>query len=66
MKQEKQIDKNLEEQFQELFDKAKQLYPDIEDAVYILNNITAETADVRDYLNLTMQTPAEISNNRIE
>lgn len=55
----------LEDQFQELMDKAKQLYPDIDEAVATLNNITAQTSNLQDYLNLTMQTPAETSSNQI-
>lgn len=55
----------IEKQFQELLDKAKQLYPNIDEAVATLNNITAQTTNLQDYLNLTMQTPAETSNNQI-
>lgn len=55
----------IEKDFQELLDKAKQLYPNIEEVVYTLNNITAQTTNLQDYLNLTLQTPMEISNNQI-
>lgn len=56
---------NLEMQFQELVDMAKKLYPNIDDAVSILNNMTAQTTNLQDYLNLTIQTPSETSNNQI-
>lgn len=56
---------NFEDQFKELFEKAKQIYPDIEDSVATLNNITAKTTDVQDYLNLTMKAPSEMSSNQI-
>ena len=56
---------DLEIQFEELFFKAKSLYPDIEDSICTLNNITAKTTDLQDYLNLTTQTPNEISTNQI-
>jgi glutaredoxin 2 len=55
----------LEKQFQSLIDKAKQLYPNIEDTIATFNNITAQTASLQDYLNLTVQTPAETSSNKI-
>ena len=55
----------LEKQFQELADKAKELYPNIDEAISILNNITAETNNLQDYLNLTHQTLSESTNNQI-
>lgn len=55
----------IEKQFQELLDKAKELYPNIEEAVTTLNNMTAQTTNLQDYLNLTLQTPVETSNNQI-
>lgn len=55
----------IEKQFQELLDKARELYPNIDEAVATLNNMTAQTTNLQDYLNLTLQTPAETSNNQI-
>jgi len=55
----------IEKDFQELLDKAKQLYPNIDEVVSTLNNMTAQTTNLQDYLNLTLQTPMEISNNQI-
>lgn len=55
----------IEKQFQEILDRAKELYPNIDEAVSTLNNITARTINLQDYLNLTQQTPIETSNNQI-
>lgn len=55
----------IEEQFQELIDKANKLYPNMSETVVLLNNITAHTTFLQDYLNLTLQTPTETSNNQI-
>jgi hypothetical protein len=54
----------IEKEFQGLYDKAKELYPNIDEVVSTLNNMTAQTTNLQDYLNLTMQTPTEISNNQ--
>lgn len=63
--QEAQKQNPLEIQFQELIDKAKQLYPNIDEAISVITNITAQTTNLQDYLNLTNQTPAETSNNQV-
>lgn len=55
----------LEKQFQEMVEKAKQLYPDIENTLTTMDNITAQTTNLQDYLNLTNQTPSETSNNQV-
>ena len=55
----------LEKQFQDLIDKAKKLYPNIDDTIATFNNMTAQTASLQDYLNLTVQTPSETSSNKI-
>jgi hypothetical protein len=55
----------LEDQFQEMLDKARELYPDIDDTITTLNNMTSQTNNLQDYLNLTHQMPAETSNNQI-
>lgn len=65
MESNEQIKVLIEKQFQELLDKAKELYPNIDEAVATLNNMTAQTTNLQDYLNLTLQTPAETSNNQI-
>ncbi|HNY62748.1 MAG TPA: hypothetical protein PLH70_03830 [Bacteroidales bacterium] len=65
MKDNEQKKEVIEKQFQELLDKAKELYPDIDEAIATLNNMTAQTTNLQDYLNLTLQTPAETANNQI-
>ncbi len=55
----------IEKQFQDLVDKAKQMYPNIDDTISTFNNITAQTASLQDYLNLTVKTPSETSSNQI-
>jgi hypothetical protein len=56
---------HIELQYQEMLLKAKALYPSIDEAVETLNNITAQTISLQDYLNLTMQTPTSTSSNQI-
>jgi|WetSurMetagenome_2_1015567.scaffolds.fasta_scaffold121377_2 hypothetical protein len=55
----------LEKEYEALVEKARLLYPDIDLTLTTLNNMTAQTTDLQEYLNLTMQTPPEISSNRI-
>lgn len=55
----------LEKQFQKLVDKARKMYPNIDDTIATLDNITAQTNNLQDYLNLTIQTPSETSTNQI-
>lgn len=56
---------NLENQFQELFERAKAQYPDIEEIISISDNITSQTNEYREYLNLIEQTPLETSSNQV-
>ncbi|PGH40490.1 MAG: hypothetical protein CRN43_02640 [Candidatus Nephrothrix sp. EaCA] len=56
--------KTLEKQFQDLIDKARKLYPNIDDSISISDNMTIRTASLQDYLNLTFQTPSETSSNK--
>jgi hypothetical protein len=55
----------IEKQFHDLFDKAKLLYPDIDNDILSYTNTTASTERLQDYLNLTMQAPLEVSTNHI-
>lgn len=55
----------LQEQFAEMLEQAKQLYPNIEESMTTLSNITAETKSLQDFLNLTYQEPSEVSNNHV-
>lgn len=61
----KNKNEQLEKQFQELLEKAKLLYPDIEDSLTVMDNITAQTTNLEDFLNLINQTPVETSNNQV-
>jgi len=64
MKTKKQSKDCIEEQFQEMLIRAKELYPDIDITITTLEKITATTVNLHDYLNLTYQTPSEICNNQ--
>lgn len=55
---------SIEEQFQEMLTKARELYPDIDTSISMCTNIVAQTINLQDYLNLAYQTPSEISNNQ--
>lgn len=54
----------IEEQFQEMLTKARELYPDIDTTLSMCTNIVAQTINLQDYLNLAYQTPSEICNNQ--
>lgn len=56
---------NLNAQYEELLAKARALYPEIDEAIAEANNITAQTKQLEDFLNLMHQTPSETSNNQI-
>ncbi|MDR0603887.1 MAG: hypothetical protein LBG80_06250 [Bacteroidales bacterium] len=43
----------LEKQFQELYDKAQQLYPAIDEVISSYNNTTASIESLQEYLNLS-------------
>ncbi|MBL7110831.1 MAG: hypothetical protein ISS19_02675 [Bacteroidales bacterium] len=64
METREQTKEYIEEQFQEMVIKAKELYPDIDIAISTLENIAAHTTNLQDYLNLTYQTSFEICNNQ--
>ncbi len=52
-------------QYKELEELAGRYYPDIKDAIFLMDNITAETNNLQDFLNLSNQEPSETSNNQI-
>ncbi|MDR3246706.1 MAG: hypothetical protein LBT50_09780 [Prevotellaceae bacterium] len=60
-----QIKEVIEKQFDDLSNKARRLYPGIDEDISSYSNMTASTERLQDYLNLTMQTPLEISTNHI-
>jgi len=65
MSENNQTKEMLEKQFNDLFNKAKQLYPDIDETISSYSNMMSSSERLQDYLNLTMQTPSEISTNHI-
>ena len=65
MSENNQTKEMLEKQFNDLFNKAKQLYPNIDETISSYSNMMSSSERLQDYLNLTMQTPSEISTNRI-
>ena len=65
MSENNQTKEMLEKQFSDLFNKAKQLYPDIDETISSYSNMMSSSERLQDYLNLTMQTPSEVSTNRI-
>ena len=65
MKSKEQKKENIENEFQILLNKAKLIYPNIEEVICTSNNMTAQTINLQDYLNLTFQTPSTISTNHI-
>jgi hypothetical protein len=65
MSETNQTKENIEKQFQDLLNKAMLLYPNIEEDISSYVNMTADTTRLQDYLNLTTQTPFEVSNNHI-
>jgi hypothetical protein len=57
------VKETLEKQFQDLYDKAKQQYPTIDEDILPYTNATASSERLQDYLELTMQTPYGVANN---
>ena len=52
-------------QYNDMVNQAEKLYPDLKEYIASYSHKTAFTDRLQDYLNLTMQTPFEISTNRI-
>ena len=66
MSENKSNKQNFEQQFADLLEKAREMYPNIDDSISTLNNMAAQTNNLDDYLNLTFKTPAEISSNQTQ
>ena len=60
-----QTKESIEKQFNDLVVKAKKLYPNINEAIALYSNATVHTDSLRDYLNLTTQTPRETSASHV-
>ena len=54
----------LEAQFQELLDKAQEVYPDIHESLVIYNNIVSDSEIIQNYINLSTVVPNEVTNNQ--
>jgi hypothetical protein len=54
----------IELQFQELIDKANELYPDINTAIAISKTFTLNNDEVNEYINLLNQIPQQTSTNQ--
>jgi hypothetical protein len=55
----------IEKQFQELMDRAKDLYPNLEESLATMTNIVTQNNALQSYFDLTNQVPAESTNNHI-
>jgi hypothetical protein len=55
----------IEKQFQEMVEKAKLIYPDIEKSITTMNNVVSQTNNLQIIFDLTNQVPAETSNNHL-
>jgi formiminotetrahydrofolate cyclodeaminase len=55
----------IEKMFQELMDKAQEIYPDIQETIDTFTNMNVRTAEMQSYLEMINQTPTEISTNQI-
>lgn len=53
----------LEEQFHELMDKAKKIYPDIDEDISMFHNVCADNEGLLEYLELINQPPIQINSN---
>lgn len=55
----------IEKQFQELVNKAKLLYPDIDESLATMTNIVSQYNSLQSIYDITNLIPAESSNNHI-
>ena len=53
----------LENQFNELMQKAREIYPDIDESIATFNNVCMEEEALSEYLELLNQPPIEINSN---
>ena len=65
MEAHKNIKEDYLNQYKELEEMAGRYYPDIKDTISLMDNITAETNNLQDFLNLSNQEPPETSSNQI-
>jgi hypothetical protein len=55
----------IEKQFQELVNKAKVLYPDIDESLATMTNIVSQYNSLQNIYDITNLIPSESSNNHI-
>jgi len=55
----------IEKQFQEMTEKAKLLYPDLEQSLTTMTNIVSQNICLQGYFDLVNPIPAETTNNHI-
>lgn len=55
----------IEKQFNDLFDKARHLYPDIEENISSYSRARVHAEYLQDYFDLLMQSPLETSTNQV-
>ncbi len=55
----------IEKQFQELTDKAKLLYPNLDESLTTMTNIVSQNNSLQNFFDLVNQIPAESTNNHI-
>lgn len=61
----KNSEKTIEQQFQELADKAKEVYPELNESLEIANSMRQPTEDLQNYLNLTLNLLEATTTNQI-
>lgn len=57
---------DLNQEFLEMEQKAKELNPDIENAIEIFNSTNTEISDYYNYLNLINQPPVSFPSNHVQ
>ena len=61
---ENEAKEQLEAQFQELLNKAQEVYPDIHEALVTYNNVVSKSEIIQNYINLSAEVPNEVTNNQ--
>lgn len=54
----------IEIKFQELVDKAKEVYPDLNGTISLFKTFNSSNEELNEYINLINQTPPQISTNQ--
>lgn len=59
----KDKENSLEMQYNDLFAKAKEHYPNIEESTHTIAKINSQSEELQNYLELTTSTPLETASN---